>query len=118
MPNFPFGVGWYLSDLEVGAKGSVTKTIVTRLNSETFTVAVGQPVEAPQPHGAADGDKNPMFKPVHTFHLGIWFDSVAAGASNGCAGGPTPFNGDHTAGVQVLNTGTFDNKNGPLGQID
>ena len=59
-----------------------------------------------------------MFKPVHTFHLGVWFDSVQAGAANGCVGGPTPFNGDHTAGVQVLNTGTFNDRFGPLRQID
>lgn len=117
VPNAPFGVGWYLNDLQVGPDGSVTKTIVTRLNSETFAVAVGQAI-APRPHGPRDGGTNPVFKPVHTFHLGVWFDSVQAGAANGCAGGPTPFNGDHTAGVQVLNTGTFPDRFGPLRQID
>jgi hypothetical protein len=117
VPNLPFGVGWYLSDLQIGANGSVTKTITTRLNSETFAVAVGATV-APKPHGNLDNGSNPVFKPVHTFHLGIWFDSVRAGADNGCVGGPTPFNGDHTAGVQVLNTGTFPNKFGPLRKID
>jgi hypothetical protein len=117
VPNFPFGLGWYLSDLEVGANGKVSKTIITRLNDETFAVAIGK-APAPQPHGHADGSTNPVFKPVHTFHLGIWFDSVEAGAANGCVGGPTPFNGDHTAGVQVLNTGTFGNKVGPLSKIN
>jgi len=117
VPNSPFGLGWYLSDLEVGPHGTVTKTIVTRLNDETFAVATGA-APAPRPHGARDGATNPIFKPVHTFHLGVWFDSVEAGAANGCVGGPTPFNGDHTAGVQVLNTGTFPDKHGPLRQIN
>ena len=117
VPNFPFGLGWYLSDLEVGYDGKVTKSIITRLNDETFAVAIGK-APAPTPHGHADGATNPVFPPVHTFHLGIWFDSVEAGAENGCIGGPTPFNGDHTAGVQVLNTGTFPNKAGPLSKIN
>jgi hypothetical protein len=117
VPNAPFGIGWYLSDLQVGATGSVTKRITTRLNNETFAVAVGA-APAPKPHGNRDGGTNPVFKPVHTFHLGVWFDSVQAGAANGCRGGPTPFNGDHTAGVQVLNTGTFPDNFGPLRRID
>lgn len=29
----------------------------------------------------------------------------------------TPFNGDHTAGVQLLNTSNFNNDQGPLRQI-
>ena len=117
VPNAPFGLGWYLSDLPVGSGGGVTRRLTTRLNNETFAVAVGSAV-APRPHGIRDGATNPTFKPVHTFHLGIWFDSVAAGAANGCPGGPTPFNGDHTAGVQVLNTGGFPDRFGPLRHID
>jgi hypothetical protein len=117
VPNAPFGVGWYLNDLEIGRQGRITKTVVTRLNEETFALAIGE-AQAPKPHGQADGGRNPVFKPVHTFHLGIWFDSVEAGAANGCVGGPTPFNGDHTAGIQVLNTGNFRDKQGPLRQID
>lgn len=117
VPNAPFGVGWYLSDLAIGGDGKVTRRLVTRLNNETFAVAVGSAI-APRPHDGRDGNTNPEFAPVHTFHLGIWFDSVEAGAANGCVGGPTPFNGDHTAGIQVLNTGQFDDRNGPLRRID
>jgi len=62
--------------------------------------------------------KNPIFAPIHTYHLGIWFDSVAAARANGCPPNQTPFNGDHTAGPQVLNTGTFPDKAGPLSHID
>src|SRR5829696_1350405 len=115
IPNAPFGVGWYLSDLEIGPKGTVTKRIITRLNDETFAVG-NAAAPAPQTH-PEDADNSKAFKPVHTYHLGIWFDSVEAGASAGCPGGPTVFNGDHTAGVQVLNTGTFEDDEGPLLQI-
>lgn len=117
VPNQPFGIGWYLADLEVGPNGSVTKTIVSRLNFETFAVAPGQ-ARAPNTHPGEDAANNPTFDSVHTYHLGLWFDSVEAGAAVGCPGGPTPFNGDHTAGVQVLNTGNFPNRAGPLAEID
>ena len=38
--------------------------------------------------------------------------------ANGCPPNQTVFNGDHTAGPQVLNTGTFQDLNGPLARID
>ena len=116
VPNAPFGVGWYEGDVAIGPKGSVTETFISRFNNETFAVAVGQ-THAPKIH-PADGRTNLIFQPVHTFHLGIWFDSVAAAIANGCPANQTPFNGDHTAGPQVLNTGTFRDLAGPLSHID
>ena len=116
VPNAPFGVGWYEGDVAIGPKGSVTETFITRFNIETFAVAVGK-APAPKTH-PADGTTNPTFPPVHTYHLGIWFDSVAAAKANGCLQNQTPFNGDHTAGPQVLNTGNFPDKAGPLSHID
>ena len=71
-PNAPFGIGWYEGDVAIGAKGSVTETFVSRFNIETFATAVGQ-AQAPKTH-PADGAKNPAFKPIHTYHLGIWFE--------------------------------------------
>ena len=115
-PNAPFGIGWYEGDVAIGANGSVTETFVSRFNIETFATAIGQ-AQAPKTH-PADGAKNPVFKPIHTYHLGIWFDSVAAAVANGCPPNQTVFNGDHTAGPQVLNTGTFKDLNGPLARID
>ncbi len=41
-----------------------------------------------------------------------------AAMANGCPPNQTVFNGDHTAGPQVLNTGTFPDLNGPLARID
>ena len=71
-PNAPFGIGWYEGDVAIGAKGSVTETFVSRFNIETFATAIGQ-AQAPKTH-PADGAKNPAFKPIHTYHLGIWFE--------------------------------------------
>ena len=117
VPNAPFGLGWYVGDLEVGDGGQVSKTFISRFSVETFALAVGQ-AAAPKPHGSADAGTNPVFKPVHTFHLGAWFNSPADAARNGCATAVTPFNGEHNAGVQVLSTNGFADLNGPLNKID
>jgi len=44
-------------------------------------------------------------------------DSVADAVAAGCPGTQTPFNGDHTAGIQVMNTTNFTDDNGPIGQF-
>jgi hypothetical protein len=119
VPNKPFGIGWYEGDVAIGPQGWVRETFISRFNNETFAVAVGT-AGAPQTHTAEpfpDADENPVFNPVHTYHLGIWFDSVEAAKANGCPEVQTPFNGDHTAGPQVLNTGNFEDDEGPLLQI-
>jgi hypothetical protein len=124
VPTAPFGLAWYLGDLPVSGSGTVTKVFTSRLNEETFAVAVGT-APAPQPHKKPpfpDATTNPVFKPIHTYHLGIWFNSPEDAKKNGCttpAGqAVTPFNGDHTAGVQVLNTASFPKLAGPLSKID
>jgi hypothetical protein len=38
-------------------------------------------------------------------------------AAAGCPSTVTPFNGDHTAGIQVLSTRNFDDDQGPLRQL-
>ncbi len=116
VPNFPFGLGWYVGDLKAGYDGKVTKTFIGRFNVETFAVAVGE-APAPVKH-SGDANKNPTFKPIHTFHLGAWFNSPADAAKNGCATIVTPFNGEHNAGIQVLSTNGFADLKGPLGKID
>jgi hypothetical protein len=121
VPNTPFGVSWYVGDLETQANGEVTHTFVSRFNDETFAVAPGA-VPAPTPHDGRDQSTNPAFGPIHTFHVGIWFDSPADALKNGatCPVGPTPFNGDHTAGGQVLsshNASNTNNLHGPLRSV-
>lgn len=117
VPGAPFGVAWYVGDLETDGSGRVTKSFVSRFNEETFAVAPGT-APAPIPHGSKDQATNPAFKPVHTFHVGAWFNSPADATRAGCPGTITPFNGEHTAGVQVLNTANFANNSGPLRRID
>jgi hypothetical protein len=60
------------------------------------------------------GFGNPQTAPVHTFHLGLWFNDPADSVKAGCANAVTPFNGDHNAGPQALSTKNFANDQGPL----
>jgi hypothetical protein len=115
VPNAPFGLSWYQSDLETDEYGSAHVKVIGRFNQETFIVAPGV-APAPQIHGApnADAAENPVTAPVHTFHLGIWFNSPADAAAEGCPGAVTPFNGEHNAGVQLFNTASFPDTEGPL----
>jgi hypothetical protein len=119
VPNAPFGVSWYQGDLESNDKGRAYGVFVGRFNIETFAVA---PNTAPAPvtHSQApfpDASSNPPFKPLHTYHLGLWFNSPKDAAANGCPSVVTPFNGDHNAGLQVLNTAQFPDLAGPLSRI-
>jgi hypothetical protein len=118
VPNAPFGTGWYVGDIATGPKGSVTEIFISRFNIETQALAPVGVAPAPDTHPGKDATKNKVFRPVHTYHLGIWFDSVDAATANGCPAVETAFNGDHTAGPQVLNTGTFRDTDGPLSRID
>lgn len=117
VPKAKFGLSWYVGDLQADSTGKVSKTFVGRFNKETFAVAPGVQ-NAPTPDGSKDASSNPAFKPIHTFHVGIWFNSNADAVRAGCpqASPPTPFNGDHTAGIQFLNTQNFADAQGPLRQ--
>jgi hypothetical protein len=115
VPNGPFGMAWYQGDMETNAYGVGQGRFVGRFNEETFIVANGA-VAAPSVHHNAfpDAILNPVTGPIHTFHLGLWFNSPEDAVKAGCPGGVTPFNGEHNAGVQVLNTSNFQNLEGPL----
>ena len=52
--------------------------------------------------------------PIHTYHLGLWFNSPADAQKAGCPANVTPFNGEHDAGTQELNTSSFPDLPGPL----
>jgi len=114
-PGAPFGLAWYQGDIETDENGEGHGRFIGRFNEETFIVAQGS-VPAPVVHNNAfpDADANPVTNPVHTFHLGLWFDSPVDAANAGCPGDVTPFNGEHNAGIQVLNTSNFPNLQGPL----
>jgi hypothetical protein len=44
----------------------------------------------------------------------MWFADPADAVKAGCPGTVTPFDGDHNAGIQVLNTSNFPDNHGPL----
>jgi len=121
IPNAPFGLAWYQGDIETNHEGRGHQKFIGRFNIETFIVAqppAGQ--EAPVVHDHApfpDAASNPATEPIHTFHLGLWFNSPTDAANAGCPGAVTRFNGDHNAGVQALSTRNFPNLEGPLRQL-
>jgi hypothetical protein len=116
VPNGPFGLAWYIGDIQTDASGVGVGNFVGRFSRETFIVATG----TPQPNlqvFPGDASTNPVTPPVHTYHLGLWFNSPTDAVNKGgCAGTQTPFNGEHNAGVQILNTGIsgFTGAKGPL----
>ena len=114
-PGAPFGLAWYQGDIETDDYGEGHGRFIGRFNEETFIVAQGT-VAAPSVHNNAfpDAIANPVTNPVHTYHLGLWFNSSDDARNAGCPADVTPFNGEHNAGIQVLNTSNFPDQQGPL----
>jgi hypothetical protein len=112
-------VSWYQGDLETNRWGFAHQEYVGRFNQETFAIAPNT-APAPSVHSSPtpDATSNPAFGPVHTFHVGIWFNSPADATKAGCPGATTPFNGEHNARVQVFNTAQFPATAGPLGTLE
>jgi hypothetical protein len=108
IPNKPFGISWYQSDLETDSHGNGSVVVRGIFDAETFSVAPGGPTT--------------QFAPTHQFHLGLWFDDPQVPFKLGCEPGQkapvvTPFNGEQHAGIQVLNTANFANNAGPLSKV-
>jgi hypothetical protein len=97
-PNAPFVPAWYQGDLTTNGNGRDVVDVTGIFSDETFIL-------------------NPGPVPVQTDHLGIWFADPADAVKAGCPGNVTPFDGDHNAGIQVLNTSNFPDANGPLRRI-
>jgi hypothetical protein len=118
-PTAPFGVSWYQGDIQTNRKGEGEGKFIGRFSVETFAVSPGA-VTPPQVHTDGmfpDATEGVSFRPIHTYHLGLWFNSPVDAGKAGCPTAQTPFNGDHTAGIQVLNTANFPLEFGPLRQI-
>ena len=115
VPAAPFGMAWYQGDIQTDQNGNGNGTFIGRFNIETFIVAPGT---APAPvvfNGPfPDASTNPATNPIQMYHLGLWFNSPNDATKAGCAGTVTPFNGEHNAGIQVLNTSNFPDLQGPL----
>jgi hypothetical protein len=118
VPKAPFGVSWYQGDIETDKNGRGHEHFVGRFSIETFAVAPGS---APAPvvfNGPfPDASLNPPFNPIQMYHLGLWFNSPRDAQAAGCPATVTPFNGEHNAGIQVLNTSTYRDDQGPLRSV-
>jgi len=97
-PKAPFVPAWYQGDLKTNLNGDGAMDVSGIFNDETFIL-------------------NPGPVPVAMDHLGMWFADPADAVNAGCPGTVTPFDGDHQAGIQVLNTSNFPDGNGPLRRI-
>ena len=115
VPNAPFGMSWYQGDIETNGKGKGKGRFIGRFSIETFIVAPGA-AEAPLTFDNAfpSASPNPPTGPIQMYHVGLWFNSPTDAENAGCPSVMTPFNGEHDAGVQVLNTSNFPNLEGPL----
>jgi hypothetical protein len=112
VPNKPFGFSWYQGDIETNSSGHGVADVTGIFSKETFILAPGV---APAPKVFPDNaTSNPASPPVQTYHLGIWFADPADAVKAGCPATVTPFDGDHNAGIQVLNTGNYPDTRGPL----
>jgi len=120
VPHGPFGLSWYQGDIETDSHGVGHEVFIGRFSIETFIVAPGT---APAPlvfnsQPFPDASTNPATNPVQTYHLGLWFNRPADAVRAGALGTVTPFNGEHHAGVQVLNTSNFPDNFGPLRHVN
>jgi hypothetical protein len=116
VPQAPFGLAWYQGDVQTDDDGNAFQHFRGRFSIETFIVAPGI---APAPQIFNDSPfpeaaQNPATEPVQTYHLGLWFNSPEDARKAKCPTTETPFNGEHNAGIQVLNTANFPNTAGPL----
>jgi hypothetical protein len=112
VPTAPFGLVWYQGDIDTNKHGRGVGDFAGIFSIETFIMAPGV---APAPKVFPDNaTSNPATAPVQTYHLGIWFADPKDAAKAGCPGTVTPFDGDHEAGIQVLNTSNFKPDHGPL----
>ena len=121
VPNKPFGLSWYQGDIETNKDGVGYGEFIGRFSIETFIVAPGvAPAPADpfhDPNRILDATQNPVTNPVQTYHLGLWFNNPQDVVKAGGPGIITPFNGEHDAGLQVLNSGLFGDTDGPLKRV-
>jgi hypothetical protein len=107
IPNKPFGISWYQSDLQTDSSGAGSVTVKGIFNKETFSISTGGTT---------------TFGATHQYHLGLWFNDPNVPFKLGCEPGATspivtPFNGEQHAGIQVLNTSNFPDNAGPLSHV-
>jgi hypothetical protein len=119
VPNAPFGLAWYNGDILTDDTGTGVINVVGRFNIGTFIVSLGavpSPDVFPAPPAVLANSKTGAVTngPVQIYHLGVWFNSPDDAVKAGCPGTATTFTSNHDAGIQVLNTATFPDAEGPL----
>lgn len=118
-PTGPFGMSWYQGDIVTDENGGGSQQFFGIFSRELFVFAPATRA-APQTDPGIDAALNPVTAPVHTYHLGLWFSDPADATNANCPGNVTPFEGNHRAGIQVMNTGNFGTEaaDGPLGKFE
>jgi hypothetical protein len=121
VPTAPFGVAWYMGDITTGGGGIGVGNFVGRFSSETFIISPGvAPTVNKFPSPPAfvpEATTGIATNPIQMYHLGLWFNAASDAAKAGCPATQTGFNGEHNAGIQVLNTSNFSLLAGPLIKI-
>jgi hypothetical protein len=119
VPLAPFGLAWYQGDIQTDEHGNGSGKFIGRFSIETFIVAPGVAPAPADPFGGPfpDASVNPATNPVQLYHLGLWFNNPADAVKAGGPGTVTPFDGEHLAGIQILNTSEFPETDGPLRQV-
>jgi hypothetical protein len=116
VPHAKFGIAWYQTDLQTNNLGKGMAIVRGIFSNETFSIS--------QDTITTNGRENTpqtgaTFGAVNQYHLGLWFNDPQVPFDLGCEPGAqqptvTPFNGEQHAGIQVLNTSTFGDSDGPL----
>ena len=119
VPNAPFGLAWYNGDIMTDETGTGVINAVGRFNIGTFIFSMGAVPSRdvfPSPPAVVPNSTTGAVTngAVQIYHLGIWFNTPEDAAKAGCPATATPFTSDHRAGIQVLNTATFPDNEGPL----
>src|ERR1700730_6021341 len=114
-PNAPFGLSWYQGDIETDANGQGFALFIGRFSVETFIVSPGK-IAAPVvfDNNFPDSNIGAVVGRVHTYHCGLWFNSLADVVNASAPQTVTPFNGEGNAATPVLTTPNFPAQGGPL----
>ena len=116
VPNKPFGLVWYQGDVLTDKYGRGVGDFSGIFSKETF---INGPGVASAPLIFPDNaSANPETAPIQIYHMGMWFADPQSATKAGCPSTVTPFDGDHEAAIQVLNTSTFPDAAGPLLKLD
>jgi hypothetical protein len=121
VPHAKFGLAWYVGDIQTNRFGAGVGKFVGRFNIETFIVSLEKHPSPDIFHAPPRGNAvlpqettGVTVNPAQLYHFGLWFNSATDAANAGCPGTHTPFNGEHNAGIQILNTSNFRDDHGPL----